>query len=82
MVQIFQKTCYSHYSWSYDLDESDNVFIQLDWEEYFGSNFRVYEKKHPFPGLVVNYDDGIDEEDRDLIGYPRCLNMALSGLSN
>ena len=32
-----------------ELDESDNVFIQLDWEEHFGTSLRVYEKKHPFP---------------------------------
>ena len=41
-----------------ELDEGDNVFIQLDWEEHFGSTLSVYEKKHPFPGLLINYDDG------------------------
>jgi len=32
----------------------------------------VYEKKHPFPGLLINYDDGsyvavddLDDNDRD-----------------
>ena len=56
-----------------ELDESDNIFIQLDWEEHFGSSLRVYEKKHPFPGLLINYDDGSyaayddsdDDDDRD-----------------
>ena len=41
-----------------ELDEGDNVFLQLEWEEHFGSTLRVYEKKHPFPGLLINYDDG------------------------
>ena len=48
-----------------ELDESDNVFVQLDWEEHFGSSLKVYEKMHPFPGLLVNYDDGIDDDERD-----------------
>ena len=48
-----------------DLDESDNIFIQLDWEEHFGSSLRVYEKKHPFPGLLVNYEEETDDDDRD-----------------
>ena len=46
-----------------DLDESDNVFIQLDQEEHFGSSLRVYEKKHPFPGLLVNYEEETDDDD-------------------
>ena len=51
-----------------ELDESDNVFIQLDWEEHFGIFLRVYEKKHPFLGLLIDYDDGsyvADDDDRD-----------------
>ena len=55
-----------------ELVEGDNVFVQLDWEEYFRSTLRVYEKKHPFPGLLINYDDGSivandsdDDDDRD-----------------
>ena len=48
-----------------ELDESDNVFVQLDWEEHFGCSLRVYEKRHPFRGLLVNYEDGIDDDDRD-----------------
>ena len=57
-----------------DLDEFDNIFIQLDWEEHFGSSLRVYEKKHPFLGLLIDYDDGSyvvdddsdDDDDRNL----------------
>ena len=45
------------------------MFIQLEWKEHFGSTFKVYEKKHPFPDLLINYDDdsyvGDDEDDRD-----------------
>ena len=56
-----------------ELDESDNVFIQLDWEEHFRSSLKVYEKKHPFPSLLINYDDDSyvtdddsdDDDDRD-----------------
>ena len=50
-----------------ELDGADNVFIQLDWEEHFGTSFRVYEKKHPFPGLLINYDDDsyVDVDDSD-----------------
>ena len=25
-----------------ELDENDNVFLQLEWEEHFGSTLRVY----------------------------------------
>ena len=35
------------------------------WNRYFGSSHRVYEKQHPFPGLIVNYEDGADDEDRN-----------------
>ena len=48
-----------------DSDDIDDVFVLTKWEDYFGNNLRVYEKKHPFPGLIVNYEDGIDDEDRD-----------------
>ena len=50
-----------------ELDEADNIFIQLDWEEHFGTSLRVYEKKHPFPGLLINYDDDsyVDVDDSD-----------------
>ena len=45
-----------------DSDDIDNAFIQLIWEEYFGSSHRVYEKKNPFPGLIINYEDWSVEE--------------------
>ena len=48
-----------------ELDESKNVFIQLDWEEHFGSSLRVYEKMHPFRDLLVNYEDGTDDDEKD-----------------
>ena len=48
-----------------DLDDIHYAFIQSTWDEYFGSSHRVYEKKHHFPGLIVNYEDGADDEDRD-----------------
>ena len=50
-----------------ELDEGDNVFIELDWEEHFGSSLRVYEKKYPFPGHLINYDDGsyVADDDSD-----------------
>ena len=55
-----------------ELDEGDNVFLQLEWEEHFGSTLKVYEKKHPFLGLLINYDDSSyiaddsnDDDDRD-----------------
>ena len=71
-----------------ELDKGDNVFIQLDWEEHFKSSLRVYEKKHPFPGLLIDYDDGSYVVMMIqmmmilgiLTGFPKCLNMALSGL--
>ena len=54
------------------LEEGDNVFLQLEWEEHFGCTLRVYEKKHPFPSLLINYDDSSyiandldDDDDRD-----------------
>ena len=48
----------------------------------------MYEKKHPFPGLLINYDDGSYVVMMIqmmmilgiLTGFPKCLNMALSGL--
>ena len=33
--------------------------------EHFGSSLRVYEKKHLFPGLLVNYEEETDDDDRD-----------------
>ena len=63
-----------------ELDEGDNVFIELDWEEHFGSSLRVYEKKYPFPGLLINYDDGSyvvddDSDDDDDVRDPNWLSQ-------
>ena len=49
-----------------DSENTDDVFVLSKWEDYFGSSLIVYEKKHPFPSLIINYEDGTDEEDRDL----------------
>ena len=38
-------------------DDISDILEQSDWEDHFGSTLRVYERKHPFPGLLVNYDD-------------------------
>ena len=46
-----------------DSDDIDNASIQSTWEDYFGSSHRVYEKKHPFLGLIINYEDWSAEED-------------------
>ena len=45
-------------------DDFSDILQQADWKEHFGSSFRVYEKKNPFPGLLVNYDDGSDDDKR------------------
>ena len=46
-----------------DSDDIDNAFIQSTWEEYFGSSHRVYEKKHPFLSLIINYEDWFVQKD-------------------
>ena len=46
-------------------DDTDDIFVQARWEEYFGSSLRVYEKEHPFLVLLINYEDGSDDTDRD-----------------
>ncbi|KAL0001510.1 hypothetical protein SO802_015291 [Lithocarpus litseifolius] len=43
-------------------DDTRDIFVQATWEEYFGCSLRVYEKEHPFPSLLINYEDGPDEE--------------------
>ena len=39
------------------------------WNQHFGSSHRVYEKQHPFPGLIVNYEDDAPAFD-PYDGYP------------
>ena len=41
----------------------DNILAQAEWEDYFGCSTRVYENKHPFPGLLINYNDESDEDE-------------------
>ena len=46
-------------------DDIETDFIRSIWNQYFGSSHKIYEKKHPFFGLIVNYEDGADDKDRD-----------------
>ena len=46
-------------------DDTDDIFVQATWEGYFGSSLRVYEKKHLFPDLLIDYEDGSDDTNRD-----------------
>ena len=48
-----------------DLDDIDDIFIYTNWNDYFGSSLRVYEKKHHFPSLIVNFEDWTEDEDKD-----------------
>ena len=48
-----------------DSDDMDNILAQAEWEDYFGNSTRVYENKHPFPGLLINYNDDPDEDLQD-----------------
>ena len=48
-----------------DSDDIDDIFLYTNWDNYFRSSLRVYEKKHLFPGLIVNFEDWTEEEDRD-----------------
>ena len=63
-----------------DSDDTDNAFIQSTWEKYFRSSHRVYEKKHPFPGLIINYEDWPLKKIQ--AGFHKCSNMASSGSSS
>ena len=46
-------------------DDLSDILERANWEEHFGSSLRVYEKKHQFPGLLVNYEDSLNDADRD-----------------
>ena len=46
-------------------DDLSDIQDQANWEEHFGSSLRVYEKKHLFPSLLINYEDGSDDANRD-----------------
>ena len=40
-----------------DSDDIDDIFLYTNWGDYYGCSLRFYEKKHPFPGLIVNFED-------------------------
>ena len=46
-------------------DDLSDILERANWEEHFRSSLRVYEKKHQFPGLLVNYEDSSNDADRD-----------------
>ena len=48
-----------------DSDDIDDIFLYTNRGDYFGCSLRVYEKKHPFPGLIVNFEDWKEDEDRE-----------------
>ena len=48
-----------------DSDDIDDIFLYTNWGDYFGCSLRVYEKKHPFPGLIVNFEDWREDEDKE-----------------
>ena len=41
-------------------DDISDILEQADLEDHFGSSLKVYERKHLFLVLLVNYDDGSD----------------------
>ena len=73
-------------------NDISDILDQADQEDHFRSTLKVYERKHPFPGLLVNYDDGSDvdnnyddgsdsdDAEEAPIGFPKCLSMASSDL--
>ena len=68
-----------------ELDEPDNIFIQLDWEEHFGSSLKVYERNIHFLvfWLIMMMVHMLMIQMMMiwiLTGFPKCLNMALSSL--
>ena len=46
-------------------DDLSDILERANWEEHFRSSLRVYEKKHQFPGLLVNYEDSSNDANRD-----------------
>ena len=48
-----------------DSDDIDDIFLYTNWGDYFGCSLRVYEKKHPFPGLIVNFENWREDEDKE-----------------
>ena len=48
-----------------EVDPSVTAFFCKTWNQHFMGSHRVYEKHHPFLGLIVNYEDGVGDEDRN-----------------
>ena len=48
-----------------DSDDIDDIFLYTNWGDYFRCSLKVYEKKHSFPGLIVNFEDWKEDEDRE-----------------
>ena len=44
-----------------EADPKATASILAIWNQCVGSSHRVYEKQHPFPGLIVNYEDGAED---------------------
>ncbi|KAL0011095.1 hypothetical protein SO802_006203 [Lithocarpus litseifolius] len=55
---------------------AENAFTVSRWEACFGSSLRVYEReKHPFPGLLINYNDLLEDEEEDNQMNPHWLSQ-------
>ncbi|KAK9994724.1 hypothetical protein SO802_024427 [Lithocarpus litseifolius] len=53
-----------------------NALTVSMWEAYFGSSLRVYEReRHPFPGLLINYNDLLEDEEEDNQMNPHWLSQ-------
>ncbi|KAL0010944.1 hypothetical protein SO802_006052 [Lithocarpus litseifolius] len=55
---------------------AENALTISRWEAYFGSSLRVYERaKNPFPGLLINYNDLLEDEEEDNQMNPHWLSQ-------
>ncbi|KAK9998170.1 hypothetical protein SO802_017773, partial [Lithocarpus litseifolius] len=55
---------------------AENALTVSRWEAYFGSSLKVYEKeKHPFLGLLINYNDLLEDEEEDNQMNPHWLSQ-------
>ncbi|KAK9989318.1 hypothetical protein SO802_029557 [Lithocarpus litseifolius] len=56
--------------------EVENAMSTSRWEAYFGNSLRIYEReKHPFPGLLINYSDFLEDEYEDNQMNPHWLSQ-------
>ncbi|KAK9998049.1 hypothetical protein SO802_017652 [Lithocarpus litseifolius] len=54
---------------------AENALTVSRWEAYFGSSLRIYERaKHPFPRLLINYNDLLEDEEEDNQMNPHWLS--------